>query len=193
MIGHGQGLGVTLGLVVDTPWAGGAYVAPVFLVLGVHERVAVDLRGGGEHEAGPPGAGKSEAVVSTKCAALEYLYRDAHEVGWARGGGEMVDFVELSGKVYVDTDVVFYILEICFAGQEGGHVLEDARTEVVDADDLIALGEEPLAEVTADEPSPSRNQCPRPSSPCHSHVRSLCIGALLPVRPSHRGHYGRPR
>src|SRR5215207_4499819 len=168
MIGHCQSLGVTLGLVVDAPHARCAYVAPVVFALRVYEGVAVDLRGGGEHEAGPPGAGKSEAVVSTKCAALEYLYGDAHEVGWARGGGEMVDLVELSGKVYVDTDVV-------------------------DADDLIALGEEPLAEVTADEPSPSRNQCPRPSSLYHSHVRSPCIGALLPVRRSHRGHYGRPR
>src|ERR687894_1406206 len=190
MIGHSQSFGVTLGLVVDAPHARCAYVAPVVFALRVYEGVAVDLRGRGEHEAGPPGAGKSEAVVSCQCAALEYLYRDTHEVGWARGGGEMIDLVELSGKVYVGTDVVFYILEICFACQEGGHVLEDARTEVVDADDLIALGEEPLAEVRADETSPSRNQCPRPSSrwprPCHSHVRSPCTGALLPVRPSRR-------
>jgi hypothetical protein len=70
MIGHGQGFGVTLGLVVDAPWARGAYVTPVFLVLGVHERVAVDLRGGGEHKAGPPGAGNSEAVVGTQSAGL---------------------------------------------------------------------------------------------------------------------------
>src|SRR5918994_4765663 len=158
MIGHCQSLGVTLGLVVDAPWASGAYVAPVVFALRVYEGVAVDLRGGGEHEAGPLGAGKSEAVVSTKCAALEYLYRDAHEVGWARGGGEMVDLVELSGKVYVDTDVVFYILEIWFAGQEGGHVLDEASTEVVHADHLIALAEEPLAEMAPDETRPSRNQ-----------------------------------
>src|ERR671910_1463121 len=192
MIGHCQSLGVTFGLVVDAPHACRAYVAPVVFALRVYEGVAIDLRGGGEHEAGPPGASESEAVVSTKCADLEYLYRDAHEVGWARGGGEMVEFVELSGKVYVDTDVVFYILESCFAGQEGGHVLEDSRTEVVDADDLIALREEPLAEVRADEPSSSRNQCPRRSSSFHGHVRSPCIGALLPVRPSHLGRYGRP-
>src|ERR671916_2215518 len=181
MIGHCQSLGVTLGLVVDAPWARCAYVAPVVFVLRVYEGVAVDLRGGGEHEAAPPGAGKAETVVGTQRAALEYLYRDAHEVGWARGGGEMVDLVELSGKVYVDTDVVFYILEICFAGQEGGHVLEDARREVVDADDLIAFAEEPLAEVRADEPSSSRNQCPRRTSLFHGHVRSPCTVALLPV------------
>src|SRR5215208_7937634 len=39
MVGHCQGLGITFGLVVDAPWARGAYVAPVFLVLRVHERV----------------------------------------------------------------------------------------------------------------------------------------------------------
>src|SRR5215208_684370 len=93
MVGHCQGLGVTLGLVVDAPWTRGAYVAPVVLMLRVHERVAVDLRGGGEHKAGPPGAGKSKAVVGTKRAGLKYLNRDAPEVGRARGGGEMVDLI----------------------------------------------------------------------------------------------------
>jgi hypothetical protein len=57
--------------------------------------------------------------VGTKGATLEYLYRDAHEVGWARGGGEMVEFIELSGKVYVDTDVVFYILEFASLARKG--------------------------------------------------------------------------
>jgi hypothetical protein len=62
-------------------------------MLRMHEQVAVDLRGGGEHKAGAPGAGKSKAVVGTKRAGLEYLNRDAPEVGRARGGGEMVDLI----------------------------------------------------------------------------------------------------
>src|SRR5918999_1436620 len=181
MIGHCQSLGVTLGLVVDAPWARRAYVAPVVFALRVYEGVAIDLRGGGEHEAGPPGASESEAVVSTKCAALEYLYRDAHEVRWARGGGEMVEFVELSGKVYVDTDVVLYVVEVRFAGQQRCYIFECSSTEVVDADDLIAFGEEPLAEVAPDEPSSSRNQRPRPFLGYGlSHVRSPCSGCLRP-------------
>src|SRR5215217_3131667 len=88
-----KGLSVTFGLVVDAPWARGAYVAPVVFGLRVHQRVAVDLRGGGEHKACTPGAGKSEGVVGAQRTGLEYLYGDAPEVGWARGGGEMVDLV----------------------------------------------------------------------------------------------------
>src|ERR687897_2118561 len=57
MVGHCQGLGITFGLIVDAPWARGAYVAPVVFALRVHEWVAVDLRGGSEHKAGPLGAG----------------------------------------------------------------------------------------------------------------------------------------
>ena len=66
----------------------------------------------------------------------------------------MVDLVELSGKVYVDTHVVVYVLEVRLVGQERGHVLEDARAEVVYTDDFVALGHEPLAEVATDEASP---------------------------------------
>jgi hypothetical protein len=65
MIGHCQGFGVTLGFVIDAPHARGAYFAPVFFVLRVHERVAVDLRCGGQHRAAPPGAGQSEGVVGS--------------------------------------------------------------------------------------------------------------------------------
>jgi hypothetical protein len=57
--------------------------------------------------------------VGTQCASLEYLYRDAPEVGWAGGGGEMVDLLEFSGKVYVDSYVVVYIRKIRVADQEG--------------------------------------------------------------------------
>ncbi len=135
--------------------------------------------------------------MGPKGAGLQYLYRDALEVGWACRGGEVVDLVELSWKVYGSADIVVYVLEACLAGEKRSHVLEYARTEVVHADDLVAFGEEPLAEVAPDETSPSRNHRPRPSgsraSPCHSHVRSPCTGALPPVRLQHRGRYGRPR
>src|SRR5215212_12182922 len=166
-------------------------------MLRVYEGVAVDLRGGGEHKARPPGAGQPEGVVGTQCAGPEYLYGDASEIGRARGGGEMVDFVELAGNVYVDTDVVVYVLEVRLARQERGYILERASTEVVHAGDLVALEEEPLAEVAPYETRPSRNQRPRHyggrPSPCHGHVRSPCTGVLPPVRLQHRGRYGRPR
>ena len=54
--------------------------------------------------------------MGTQGADLEYLYRDAPEVGRARRGGEMVDLIELSGNVYVGADVVVYVLEVRLAG-----------------------------------------------------------------------------
>jgi hypothetical protein len=86
----------------------------------------------------------------------------------------------------VDTDVVVYDLEVRLANQKRLHVLEDASTEVVHADDLVAFKEEPLAEVAPDETRPSRNQRPRPSgsgpSHCHSLVRNPCTTVLLPLK-----------
>jgi hypothetical protein len=85
----------------------------------------------------------------------------------------MVNLVERFGEVYVDTDVVVYVLEVRLASQERGDVPEDSSTEVVHADYAIALGEEPLAEVAPDETRPSRNKRPRPSGSGPSHWHSL--------------------
>ena len=60
VVGHRQGLGVPLGLVVDASRADRVHVAPVLLGLRVDLRVAVDLAGGGEQEAGPVGLGQPE-------------------------------------------------------------------------------------------------------------------------------------
>ena len=63
VVGHRQRLGVALGLVVDAAGADRVHVAPVGLGLGVHLRVAVDLRGRGEHEPGPLLLRQAEHVV----------------------------------------------------------------------------------------------------------------------------------
>src|SRR5699024_11168967 len=53
MVGHGERLGVTFGLVVDTAWADRVDVAPVTLALRMFSRVAVDLTGGNQDEPRP--------------------------------------------------------------------------------------------------------------------------------------------
>ena len=75
----------------------------------------------------------------------------------------MEDLLELSGNVYIGTYVVLYVLEVRLVGQERGHVCKPAGNQVVHADDLVTLCEEPLAEMTPDESGPSCNQRPRPS------------------------------
>ncbi len=85
VVGHGDRLRVALGLVVDAADTDGVDVAPVTLVLGVDERVAVDLGGRGEHEAGPPCEGETQGVVGPHGADLEDRDGDALEVHGARG------------------------------------------------------------------------------------------------------------
>jgi hypothetical protein len=59
-----------------------------------------------------PLARASLRVVGTKRAGLEYLNRDAPEVGRTCSGGEMVDLIELSGNVNVGAHIVVYVLEV---------------------------------------------------------------------------------
>jgi hypothetical protein len=50
MVGKGDRLGVAFGLIVDAPHPYRVDVAAVVLCLGMDQRVAIDLRRGGEHE-----------------------------------------------------------------------------------------------------------------------------------------------
>jgi hypothetical protein len=58
----------------------------------------------------------------------------------------VIDFVELSGNVYVGSDVMVYVLEVCLLLQVG-YVLKRAGPKVVQALYAVALREEPLAQV----------------------------------------------
>src|SRR5918998_6151738 len=100
------------GLIVDAADAYLVDVAPILLVLGMLQGVAVDLAGGGEHEAGALGEGEAQGVVGSESPDLEDGDRDARKVPRARGGGEVVDLIELSGEVYVGGHVVVYVLEV---------------------------------------------------------------------------------
>src|SRR4028118_2436413 len=112
VVGHGESLRKALGLVVDAADAHGVDVAQVPRVLGVHQRVAVDLARRGEHKAGTLSKGETRGVVGPQGARLEDRDRDAREVYGAGGGGEVVDLVQSRGNVYVGGDVVL-------AGPEG--------------------------------------------------------------------------
>ena len=84
VVGHGQGLGVALGLVIDAARADRVDVAPVALGLGVDLGVAVDLAGGGQQEPCPVGLGQPERVMGAVAADLERVQGQAQVVD--RGG-----------------------------------------------------------------------------------------------------------
>ncbi len=73
VVGHGDGLGKALGLVVHAPRPHRVDVAPVVLALRVDEGVAVGLRGRGEQEAGALGFREPERLVGAERAHLEGL------------------------------------------------------------------------------------------------------------------------
>jgi hypothetical protein len=76
-----------------------------------------------------------------------------------RGGGEVEDVVDLPRDLEGMRDVRADKLE-AGVSEEMGDVLGGAGNEVIDRDDLVALREEAIAKVGADEPGPTGNERP---------------------------------
>ncbi len=149
VVGHGHRLGVALGLVVDAARADRVDVAPVVLGLGVDLRVAVDLAGRGEQEAGALELGDAEHVMGAVRADLERVQRQPQVVDRAGRRGEVVDEVDVLGDLDLAGDVDVAELEGRVA--DVLDVLQRAGLEVVDADHPVPLAEQVLAEVGAEE------------------------------------------
>ena len=148
-VGHRQGLGVALGLVVDAARADRVDVAPVVLGLRVHQRVAVDLGRRGQQEAGALGLGEAERVVGAVGADLQRVERQPRVVDRAGRRGHVEDEVDRLVDLVVLGDVEHQELEVGAAdvldvGQRPG-------LEVVDADHAIAPLEQVIAKVRAEE------------------------------------------
>ncbi len=94
VVGHHHRLGEPLRFVVDPARADRVDVAPVGFRLRVHQRVAVDLGGRGEQDAGAFGLGQAERVVGAQRADLEGLDRQLEIVDRAGGRGEVEDEVD---------------------------------------------------------------------------------------------------
>ena len=101
VVGHGEGLGVALGLVVDAARADRVDVAPVALGLRVDVRVAVDLARRGEQEARAVRLGQPEHVVRAVGADLERVQRQAQVVDRARRAGEVEHAIDRLGDLQV--------------------------------------------------------------------------------------------
>ena len=111
----------------------------------MHERISVDLGGGGEKEARILGLGQAERVVRAQAADLQGLDGHAQVVDGGGRAREMEDEVERTLEVDVVRDVVLDEHEVA-AGQvlDVGDV---ARDEVVHADDGVPVVEEVFGEM----------------------------------------------
>ena len=143
-----EGLGAALAFVVAGAGADGVDVAPVVLWLGVDGGVAIDLAGGGLKDLGLDPFGQAQHVDGAVDAGLGGLDRVVLIMDGRGRAGQVVDLVHL--HVEGEGDVVAHQLEVGVVEQVGDVVL-GAGEEVIDADDVMAVGEEAFAEVTAQE------------------------------------------
>ena len=156
VVGHRQRLGVALGLVVDAARADRVDVAPIALGLRVDLRIAVDLGGRGEDEAGAVLLRQAEHVVGAVGADLERVQRQPQVVDRARRRGEVIDEVdrlvdeERLGEVVLDEEVavVADVLD----------VLQRPRVEVVDADHAVTLAEKVVGHMRAEKAGAAADQ-----------------------------------
>ena len=95
VVGHGDGFGEPLGLVVNTPRADGVHMAPVVLGLGMDLGIPVDLRGGGQEEPGAVGLRQAQGVVGSEAPHLQRLDGKFQVVHRAGRGGEVENPIDL--------------------------------------------------------------------------------------------------
>lgn len=152
-----QCLGAALALVVAGAYSDGVHPTPVALGLGVHVWVAVDLAGGGLQYPRTSPLGKPEHVDRSVHAGLGGLDRVVLVVHRRGRAGQVVDAVHL--HVERKCHVVADELEAGVVQQVADVVLATGE-EVVQADHLVPVGQEPPAQVGANEARAACDECP---------------------------------
>ena len=146
VVGHRDGLGEALRLVVAASRSDRVDVAPVILALRMDFGVAVDLRRTGQKEPRVLRLGQTKRVVGSQRTDLQGRDRMGEVVRRARGAGEMQNVVDRLINPDGFGDVVFEELKFGIVEQVGD-VFSIARQEVVHADHAVPLGEKSLAKV----------------------------------------------
>ena len=112
-------------------------------------RVSVNLAGGRLQNFGAGALGQSQHVDGAMHAGLGGLH-GIELVMHGRGrAGEVINLVGF--HIERERDVMAHQLK-GRVGQELGDILAPAGEKVIDAQDLVTVGEKPFAEVRADEP-----------------------------------------
>jgi hypothetical protein len=147
------------------------------------ERVAVDLAGRGDQEAGALGLGQAEGVMGSVGADLEGVQRQAQIVDRRGRRGEVVDevdrLIDVVGLDDVDADVeeALGVADVLDVGQRAG-------LEVVDADHAVPARQQLVAQMRAEESCASGYQTGRHAA---EDTPGPLIGAAL--QAGSRGPY----
>ena len=171
-----QRLRAALALVVAGAHADRVDVAPVVLGLRVDLRVAVDLAGGGLQDPRLHPLGQAQHVDRAVHAGLGRLHRVVLVVDRAGRAGQVVDLVDLD--VEREGHVVAHQLEHRVA-QQVRDVALAAGEVVVDAEHVVALGQQPLAQVRPEEAGAAGDQ-----DLAHGPCRTARVQAQVTARPA---------
>jgi len=153
-IGHGDGLGVAFGLIVDRPGPDRIDVAPIGFRLWMDERIAIDFRSGGQEERGSLGSGKFQGVVGTEGSDLKGLKWKLEVVDRTGRAGQMKNPIDGSRDSKRLTDVQLLELEPRM-GSEMRQVSARACQQVVDDHDRQPIVKQAITQMAADEPGAS--------------------------------------
>jgi hypothetical protein len=150
-----QRFGAALAFIVAGAWADRIDVAPIGLGLRMDARVAVHLRCGRLEDAALEPLGQAQHVDGAVHAGLGGLHRVVLVVDRRSRAGEVVDFVDLD--IERKRHIVAQQLETRVAEQMAD-VLLAAREEVVDADDIVPVGQEAITQVRAEKTGAAGDQ-----------------------------------
>ena len=173
-----QRLGAALALVIAGAGADGIHIAPVVLLLRMGQRVAVNLAGRGLEDARAAPPGKLQHVDRPMHGCLHRLHGVVLVMYRARRAGEVEDAVHLQAQRL--RHIVADELEIHLA-KKVRDIRLGAGEQVVEADDIAALGHQALAKMRTDKARPSGDEHAFGVMP-HLNVAAIRCAGPLPVR-----------
>ena len=120
------------------------------------ERIAVALRSRSEEERRLLRFGEAERVVGAERADFQRRDRQFQVIDWTGRRCEMENVIDLVRDEDVARDVVLDEPEILVA-REMRDVRRVPRDEVIDRDDPMPFGEQPIRQMRSQKPRPARD------------------------------------
>ena len=156
VIRHGHRFGEPLRFVVNTARSDRVYVAPVVFRLRMNQRIAVAFRRRRQNERRLLRLREPERVMRPERAHFQRRDRQLQVIDRAGRRREMENVIDLVLDQDVTRDVVLDESEILVPAQVRD-VRRVPRDEVIDRNDSMTLGEQPVRQMRAEEPRSTRD------------------------------------
>ena len=143
-----QGFGAAFAFIIARAGPIGVHVAPVILGLGMNGRIAIDLRGGSLKNPALQALGKTQHVDGAMYAGLGGLHGIVLIVDGGCRAGEVIDLVHL--HIEREGDIMPQKLK-AWKAEQMVDIAFCSGEEIIDANNLVAVGKQPVAEMRAQE------------------------------------------